>query len=112
MNDILYVVSHCPDDATARRIARALIENRLAACVNQHGPVHSTYRWRDVVEEASEVALIIKTTRARYPALEAAIRQMHPYALPEIFALPVVDGYAPYLRWVAESTADPSGNVA
>jgi len=112
MSDVLCVLTHCPDDETARRIARALVENRLAACVNRHGPVRSTYRWQDAVEEVGEVALVIKTTRERYPALEAAIRQMHPYELPEIVVIPIETGFAPYFHWVRDSTSETSGNLA
>jgi periplasmic divalent cation tolerance protein len=108
MTEILFVLTHCPDEATAERIARALVENRLAACVNRSGPVQSIYRWQGAVEESREVALVIKTTRDCYPAVEQAIRQMHPYELPEIVALPVDAGHAPYLRWIRDSTATPA----
>jgi periplasmic divalent cation tolerance protein len=92
--------------AEARRLARALVERRLAACVNLH-PIRSVYRWKGKVEEAREVALAVKTTRARFPALRAAVRELHSYEVPCILALPVAEGHAPYLRWVRESTAAP-----
>ncbi|MCU0940521.1 MAG: divalent-cation tolerance protein CutA [Burkholderiaceae bacterium] len=107
MAEVLLVLTNCPDEAVAARIGRALVENRLAACVNQLPPVHSTYRWQGTVESAVEVPLLIKCTRERYPALEEAIRQLHPYATPEIVALPVVAGFAPYLRWVDDETQPP-----
>lgn len=107
MNDVLVVLTNCPDEATADRIARALVDNRLAACVNQLAPVQSTFRWQGEVEEATEVPLLIKCARDRYAAVEEAIRQLHPYTLPEIIALPVVVGYGPYLRWIADETTPP-----
>ena len=106
-NDVLLVLTNCPDEETADRIATSLVENRHAACVNALAPVESTYRWQGSVEQAVEVPLLIKCTRERYPALEEAIRQLHPYTVPEIVAFPVVAGFAPYLRWVAEETTPP-----
>jgi len=107
LSDVLLVLTNCPDEATATRIGRALVDARLAACVNQLGAVRSTYRWKGAVEEAIEVPLLIKTTRARYPALEARLRQLHPYSVPEIVALPVEWGSEDYLTWVrAETRAD------
>lgn len=105
--DVLLVLTNCPDEETAERIARALVENRLAACVNELPSVESTYRWQGRVERAVEVPLLIKCTRERYAALEEAIRQLHPYTVPEIIAIPVVAGFAPYLRWVADETTPP-----
>jgi periplasmic divalent cation tolerance protein len=107
MPDVLIVLTNCPDAAVAGRIARALVENRVAACVNQLPAVTSTYRWQGAVESAVEVTLLIKCTRDRYPAVEEAIRQLHPYQLPEIVALPAVAGFAPYLRWVDDETRPP-----
>lgn len=104
MDSILIVLTHCPDDATADRIARALIENRQAACVNRLPAVVSTYRWEGRVEEATETPLMIKTTRERYPEVEETIRALHPYELPEIVALPIVAGLGSYLRWIANET--------
>ncbi len=92
----------------ARRIARHLVERRLAACVNLH-PVTSVYRWKGRVEEAREVALAVKTTRTRYRALEAEVRRLHSYEVPATVALLVERGDPLYLRWVAESTAPPPG---
>jgi len=110
--DVLLVLTNCPDDATAARIRRELVEQRLAACVNQLAPVQSTYRWQGAVEEASEVALLIKTTRDRYPALEAHLLRLHPYSVPEILAIPVERGCPEYLTWVlAETRADTDQNA-
>jgi periplasmic divalent cation tolerance protein len=105
--EVLLVLTNCPDDETASRIATALVENRLAACVNVLPEVESTYRWQGKVEQAIEVPLLVKCTRERYPAVEEAIRQLHPYTVPEIIAVPVVAGFAPYLRWVADETTPP-----
>ncbi len=107
MADVLLVLTNCPDPTTAQRIAQALVHNGLAACVNQLPPVASTYRWRGAVETASEIPLLIKCTRDRYAQVEEAIRQVHPYDVPEIIALPVVAGFGPYLRWVDDETQPP-----
>jgi periplasmic divalent cation tolerance protein len=93
-----------PDEETGRRIARTLVEERLAACVNVLPRVHSVYRWKGAVEEAAEVMLIAKTRAERAAALAARVRALHPYELPEVLALPVTGGSQAYLRWVvAES---------
>src|SRR5215470_18030883 len=107
MSEPLIVLTNCPDAATAQRIARTLVEQQLAACVNQLAPVLSTYRWEGAIEQAEEVPLLIKTTRERYPELEAAIRAQHPYSVPEIVAVPIVAGYSAYLRWLESTTQPP-----
>jgi periplasmic divalent cation tolerance protein len=107
MSEVLIVLTNCPDVITADRLARDLVEQHLAACVNQLPAVQSTYRWQGEVETAVEVPLLIKTTRDRYPLLEQAIRERHPYAVPEIVALPVIAGHAPYLRWIADQVTPP-----
>lgn len=107
MPEVLLVLTNCPDADVAQRIARHLVDNRLAACVNQLAPVASTYRWQGAVETATEVPLLAKCTRERYPLLEQAIRELHPYSVPEIIALPVAAGFVPYLRWVQDETTPP-----
>jgi periplasmic divalent cation tolerance protein len=107
MSEVLLVLTNCPDLSVAQRIARDLVDLRLAACVNQLPPVQSTYRWQGDVESAVEVPLLIKTTRDRYPLLEQAIRERHPYDVPEIVALPLATGFAPYLRWVGAQVEPP-----
>lgn len=102
--NVLLVMTTLPDAPTAERIAAELVTARLAACVNVLAPVRSVYRWKGAVETADEVPLLIKTTRERYSAVEAALRAAHPYELPEIVALPVAAGLAPYLAWVAGET--------
>ena len=89
----------------AQTLAQALIERRLAACVNVLADCTSVYRWKGKVESSSEVPLLIKTTAARYPALEQAIRNLHPYELPEIVAVPIAHGLPEYLNWVAAETS-------
>jgi len=102
----LLVITNCPDEETANAIALALIEAKLAACVNILPRVQSIYRWQGVVESATEVPLLIKATADNYPALEAAIRQRHPYELPEIIALPITQGLPAYLNWLAAETIE------
>ena len=88
----------------AKSLARALVESRLAACV-QTMPIDSTYRWQGAVEKASEHLLICKIRSADYAAVEAEIRMRHAYEVPEIVAVPIVAGSASYLGWLAEATA-------
>lgn len=104
MPEILLVLTHCPDAATAAHITAALLDQRLAACVSEGAPVRSTYRWQGGLESAVEIPLQIKCTRERYPLVEQAIRELHPYDVPEIIALPVAAGHGPYLRWVDDET--------
>jgi periplasmic divalent cation tolerance protein len=104
MNDILLVITNLPDAASAEKLARRLIEERAAACVNQLAPCTSTYRWKANIETASEVPLLIKTTQAAYPRLEKLIREAHPYELPEIIAVLVTAGLPSYLDWVNDET--------
>lgn len=87
----------------ARRVAAALVEERLAACVNIVSGVHSVYRWKGTVEEAGEVLLIMKTRVEKLEALEAAVRRLHSYEVPEFLILPVNGGSAAYLQWIDES---------
>lgn len=103
----LLVFCTCPDEATAERIAQALVEARLAACVSR-SPVRSVYRWEEAVETADEVQLVIKTTRGRFDALERVLRELHPYELPEILAVEAAAGLAGYLDWIGDSVTDPS----
>jgi periplasmic divalent cation tolerance protein len=104
MNDILIVITNLPDDASAVKLAHLIIETRAAACVNRLAPCLSTYRWKDNIEIATEVPLLIKTTRTAYTRLEKLIREAHPYELPEIIAVPVTAGFPDYLDWVSGET--------
>lgn len=100
----LLVLTSLPDEASAQALATALVTERLAACVNVLAPCRSIYRWQGAIESAPEVPLLIKSTTARYAALEAAIRARHPYELPEIVAVPIAHGLPEYLAWVVAET--------
>jgi periplasmic divalent cation tolerance protein len=103
------VMSTAPDLDTAKRIARALVERRLVACVNVLGGATSVYRWKGAVEEAQEVLLVIKTSAARIAELEHALAELHPYEVPELVALEPAHVEAKYLRWLlGESASDAS----
>jgi len=108
--EVWLVITMLPDEATARTVARALVDRRLAACVNVQAPGWSVYRWEGEVESASEVALMAKVTAAGYPALEAGLRGLHPYEVPEIVAVPVVAGLPRYLAWVS-SEVETAANI-
>jgi periplasmic divalent cation tolerance protein len=96
----------CSSAAEARRIARSVVESRLAACANLlPGSVESVYRWKGRVERAKERLLLIKTTRRKFPALRDAIRRLHSYDVPEIIALPIVAGLPAYLAWIEDSVS-------
>lgn len=90
----------------AERIARELVERRLAACVNVVPGLVSLYRWKGRVERDEERLLLIKTRRARFAALREALLALHPYELPELLALPVAEGHEPYLAWLDAATAE------
>lgn len=106
---VLVVVTMLPDEASARALARAVLEARVAACVNRLPPCESEYWWQGSLESACEWPLLIKTTRQRYAQLERVIRAAHPYQVPEIIALPAVAGLPAYLEWVAgEARPDDS----
>lgn len=100
----LLVLTNCPDEEVANAIALAVVEEKLAACVNILPRVQSVYRWQGTVESASEIPLLIKTTAAAYPALELRIAELHRYAVPEIIALPITHGLPAYLNWLAAET--------
>ena len=94
------VLCTVPDEPTAERLARGLVEARLAACVNVLGGVRSFYRWKGAVQDDRELQLVIKTRHARFEALAAWIAREHPYEVPEVLALPVVAGAPSYLQWL------------
>lgn len=93
-----------PDAEVAARIARTLVEEHLAACVNLVPGVRSVYRWQGQLQEDAEVLLVVKTRADRVAALAERLRAVHPYELPELVALPVADGLQPYLDWVHQET--------
>ena len=89
----------------AEKIARTLVEERLAACANLIPQIRSIYRWQGKIEDEPEVMLIFKTTEPRIPALIERVRELHSYDVPEIIALPILQGHTPYLDWVRENSA-------
>jgi periplasmic divalent cation tolerance protein len=101
---VLVVMTNAPDREIAEKIARALIEARAAACVNIMSPCTSIYRWQGAVETAQEIPVFIKTTAGRYADVEALVRKLHPYELPEILAVPAGRGLPGYLAWVLAET--------
>ena len=105
MPQTIMVLTNVPDMATAQKIARELVEQRLAACVNILPVVQSVYRWQGTVEETSEVTVLAKTVFPRYAELEETIKALHPYDVPEIIALPIVHGLPNYLGWIEQETA-------
>lgn len=100
----IVVFTTCPDEASADRIARDLVDRQLAACVTRHAGARSIYRWQGRLEQADEVVLLIKSTLPCFDALAAAIRASHPYELPEIIAVRVDNGLPEYLSWITENT--------
>jgi len=96
----------------ATRIARVLVDEGLAACVNVVGPIRSIYRWRHAVEDQGEYLLLAKTRAALYARLEQRVKQLHSYELPEVLAISPSSGSARYLEWIAESTRSESENAA
>ena len=100
------VFATCPSIALARKIARTVVQKRLAACVNViRSPVESFYTWKDKLETAREHLLIIKTTANRLSQLEREVKRLHTYDLPEFIVLPITEGSADYLSWLRESVA-------
>jgi len=103
---VLLCLCTCPDDASARAIAEALVAERLAACVSRAPGLQSTYRWEGRIEHGEEVLLLIKTAADRLETLTRRLQALHPYELPEILAVETAGGLAPYLAWVAAQTRD------
>ena len=106
MEDCLVVLCTAPEGEPAAGLARGIVAEQLAACVNIVPAVRSIYRWQGEVKDDAEALLVIKTRRARYAALEQWIRGHHPYSEPEIIALPITEGSASYLAWVAAESAE------
>jgi len=105
MTDEVVLLCTCADEAEGRRLAEALVEARLAACVNLLPGVQSVYRWEGKLEAAREVLLLIKSTAARFEELRARITELHSYDTPEIIALPIAAGSGKYLDWIRRETA-------
>lgn len=111
MTDKIVVLSTCATAEEAERVARRLVEKRLAACVNIVPGVRSIYRWKDCVEDSHELLLVIKSRLDLAEALHQELRASHSYEVPEALALPVVNGLDPYLAWLDESLV-PAGDRA
>lgn len=94
----------CPSQTVANEVATALVEERLAACVNRLPGVKSIYRWEGKVTRDEEILLLIKTTGNHYPAIEQTIKKLHPFDTPEIIATPITAGSAEYLQWLQDAT--------
>ena len=109
MTDKIVVLSTCGSPEEAARLARRLVETRAAACVNILPGVSSVYRWKGAVEEAQELLLVIKTRRPLLERLISELRAVHSYEVPEVVALPVVDGLDSYLAWIDEETSESPG---
>ncbi len=106
MTDFIQVTTTTETAEDARRIAEVLVESRLAACVQVSGPISSTYRWQGKIETASEWRCVVKTRRDLYDRVEGAIRDAHPYDVPEVLATPIIAGSAAYLRWLDDEVLD------
>jgi periplasmic divalent cation tolerance protein len=105
MTDKIVVLSTCASTEEAQRVARALVEKRLAACVNVMPGIRSVYRWKEAIEDEEEVLLLIKTSRALLEELREEIERLHSYEVPEVIALSVVDGSERYLAWMNRELA-------
>ena len=106
MSDVVLVLSTAPDDESTEALARALVEEKLAACVNVLAPMTSIYRWQGALERSTERQLIIKTTRSVLPALRARFVELHSYQLPEFVVIDATSGSAEYLDWIAAQVVD------
>jgi periplasmic divalent cation tolerance protein len=107
MIEFIQVTTAVADGQEAERIAAALVERRLAGCVQILGPVQSLYRWQGQVQRAEEWLLQIKTAEHQFATLESVIRELHSYECPEIMATPITDGSMDYLRWLASNVDEP-----
>jgi periplasmic divalent cation tolerance protein len=104
MSEPIVVLITCGSEEEAVKISNALVEERLAACVNLISPVRSIYRWEGKICDEKEWLLIIKTQRIRFDELEKKVKSLHSYSVPEIIALPIIEGSSSYLNWLAEMT--------
>lgn len=102
--DAIVVYITAPDEEEAAKIALALVQERLAACVNIVRSIRSIYRWQENIEDDTEVLMIVKTQKRLYSSLENRVGELHSYSVPEIIALPVTEGSADYLKWIGETT--------
>ena len=108
MTPYCQVTTTLPDRAAAESLAARLVEERLAACAQVVGPVSSTYWWQGAVEHAEEWYCHLKTAASRFPALQRRLRELHPYDVPEIVAVPIADGDPDYLAWIGQTVLPSS----
>jgi len=104
MNDLLLVICNTPDKESAHKLARLLLAEKLCACVNILPQIESLYTWEGKLEQANEVTMLIKTTKACYQQLQNTVKTNHPYEIPEIIAVDIADGSPEYLNWIVNST--------
>jgi periplasmic divalent cation tolerance protein len=109
MTDMVLVLTTMPADERAEALADALVEERLAACVNVAAPMTSVYRWQGTIERAREQQLVIKTSAEQLDRVRARVRELHPYELPELIVLPVSGAAADFLAWVRAETSGSAG---
>ena len=102
MTDKIVVLSTCANEEEAERLGRALLEQRLAACVSVVPGIRSMYHWKGAIESAAECLLLIKTSREQFPNVSTTLQKAHSYELPEVLALPVLDGSVTYLEWMGK----------
>ena len=108
MTEFIVVFVTAGSSTEGERLARAVVQERLAACVNRIKHVQSVYRWQGQIEETEEELLVIKTRKELFSALEKKVRELHSYSVPEIIALPLVEGNEAYLRWLEEQVSGPA----
>jgi periplasmic divalent cation tolerance protein len=104
MSEPIAVLVTCASEEEASKIAHSLVEERLAACVNILSPIRSIYRWEGKICDEKEFLLVIKTQKKKFEVLEKKVKSLHSYSVPEIIALPIVQGSSSYLEWLAEMT--------
>lgn len=102
-DEVVLALSTFPDIETARRIARELVSQNLAACANVIPKIESIYRWQGKIEQGDETLVLFKTTSARFAAFREKLKSLHPYDVPEIICIPIAGGWPPYLEWVSEN---------
>lgn len=105
MTDFVIVLITAPNEDEAAKMANDVVASGLAACVNIIRNIRSIYRWQGKIEDESEVLMLVKTRRERFDDLEKRVRELHPYAVPEIIALPIIAGFEGYLGWLKQETA-------
>ena len=104
MQNYIVIMSTCPNKESAATVANILVEKRLAACVNILPGLTSVYQWKDQIESSEEHLLIIKSQETLFPEVEKTIVEYHPYELPEVIAVPIVNGLHDYLKWLGDNT--------